>query len=174
MSVRSRVKTMAGLAALAAVIGSGAAGLVVPLVAEHEGEVLTTYIDPVGVPTVCFGDTDPGMAIPGVTYSVEECLDSLGRQLLAHAGPVVECTPSILRSPEMTAAAVSLAYNIGTGAYCRSTAARRFNSGDYAGGCAAFEMWVNAGGRKMRGLVKRRADERRLCEQGIPAMEAAQ
>lgn len=159
---------------LAALVGAATAAILYAFVPAHEGEVLTTYIDPVGVPTVCFGDTDPGMAIPGVTYSVEECLDSLDRQLTAHAGPVLECTPLIRQSPEMTAAAVSLAYNIGTGAYCRSTVARRFNEGDYGGGCAAFEMWVYAGGKKLPGLARRRADERRLCESGIAAMEEAQ
>lgn len=157
---------------LAAVAGVAAAGLLLTFVPEHEGEVLTTYHDPVGVATVCYGDTDPAMAVPGASYSREECLQSLERQLVAHAEPVLECAPGVEQSPEMTAAFVSLAYNIGAGAFCRSTVVRRFRAGGYAGACAAMEMWRYAKGRELPGLVRRRADERALCERGIPAMVA--
>lgn len=158
---------------LAAVVGVSAAALLLVTVPRHEGEVLTTYIDPVGVATVCYGDTDPNMAIPGATYSRSECLQSLERQLVAHAGPVLETVPEVVASPEMTAAFVSLAYNIGPNAFKKSTVARRFRAGDYAGACQAIEMWRYAGGREMPGMVVRRADERALCERGIPAMRAA-
>lgn len=158
---------------LAALVGTAAAFILLSTVPVHEGEVLSTYYDPVGIATVCYGDTDPAMAVPGVTYSREECLQSLERQLVAHAEPVLECAPGVGASPEMTAAFVSLAYNIGPGAFCRSTVVRRFNSGDYAGSCKAIEMWNRAGGKVLPGLVRRRADERALCERGIPAMREA-
>jgi lysozyme len=158
---------------LAALVGAAAAALLLVTVPKHEGEVLTTYSDPVGVATVCYGDTDPAMAIPGVTYTREECLRSLERQLVAHAGPVLACVPGVEHSPEMTAAFVSLAYNIGTGAFCKSTVARRFNSGDHRGSCDAILMWDKAGGKVYPGLVVRRTDENRLCKRGIPAMQAA-
>lgn len=157
---------------LAAVVGAAAAGLLLIFVPEHEGEVLTTYIDPVGVATVCYGDTDPVVAVPGATYSREDCLKSLERQLVAHAEPVLACAPGVAASPEMTAAFVSLAYNIGARAFCASTVVRRYRAGDYAGACAAIEMWRYAKGRELPGLVRRRADERALCEKGIPAMGA--
>lgn len=153
---------------LAGIVGAAAAALLFSTVPAHEGEVLTTYYDPVGIATVCYGDTDPAMAIPGVTYSREECLRSLERQLIAHAEPVLACTPGLKEHPNQLAAAVSLAYNIGTNAYCRSTVARRFNSGDWAGACAAFTMWNKAGGKVLKGLVRRRADERALCERNLP------
>lgn len=159
---------------LGAVVGATAAALLLVVVPEHEGEVLTTYIDPVGVATVCYGDTDPAMAVPGATYTRAECLASLERQLIAHAEPVLEAVPEVVASPEMTAAFVSLAYNIGAEAFRKSTVARRFRSGDYAGACRAIEMWRFAGGRELPGLVRRRADERTLCEQGIPAMLAGE
>ena len=158
---------------LAALVGVAAAALLLATVPKHEGEVLTTYYDPVGVATVCYGDTDPEMAVPGATYSREECLRSLERQLVAHAGPVLKCAPGVEQSPEMTAAFVSLAYNIGTGAFCKSTVARRFNSGDYQGACEAIPWWNKAGGKVWPGLVVRRDDERALCERGVPAMLAA-
>lgn len=161
----------AGKKTLAGVVGFAAAAILYAFVPVYEGEVLTTYYDPVGIATVCYGDTDRAMAIPGVTYTREECLQSLEKQLIDHAEPVIACTPGVDQSPEMTVAFVSLAYNIGTGAFCRSTVARRFNAGDYAGACAAIEMWNKAGGKVLKGLVRRRADERTLCERGIPALQ---
>lgn len=160
-------------AALAALITAVAMTIVVPFVATHEGEELETYRDIAGVWTACYGDTDPEMAIPGASYTREECIDSLMRQLVAHAEPMVACVPGVTASPEITSAFLSLTYNIGSGAFCRSTVARRFNAGDYAGACEAIEMWKYANGKVVKGLVLRRADERRLCERGIPAMEAA-
>lgn len=162
-----------GKKSLAALVGTVAAGLLLAIVPQHEGEVLTTYSDPVGIATVCYGDTDPAMAVPGASYSREECLQSLEKQLVAHAGPVLACAPGVTASPEMTAAFVSLAYNIGASAFCKSTAARRFAAGDYPGACAAIAMWNRAGGAILPGLVRRRADERALCEKGIPALREA-
>lgn len=163
----------AGKKTLAGVVGAVAAAILYTFVPAREGEVLTTYYDPVGIATVCYGDTDTAMAVPGATYTRGKCLQSLENQLIAHAEPVLACTPGVDESPEMTAAFVSLAYNIGTGAFCRSTVARRFNAGDYAGSCAAIEMWNKAGGKVFKGLVRRRAEERALCERGIPTMEAS-
>lgn len=160
-----------GKKSLAALVGAVAAALLLATVPKHEGEVLITYYDPVGVATVCYGDTDRAMAIPGVTYTREECLRSLERQLVAHAEPVLESVPGVTASPEMTAAFVSLAYNIGPSAFRKSTVARRFNSGDYQGSCNAILMWDKAGGKVWPGLVVRRKDERALCVRGIPAMQ---
>jgi lysozyme len=157
---------------LAAVTGAVAAAILLNAVPRWEGEVLTTYYDPVGIATVCYGDTDPAMAVPGATYTREECLRSLELQLIVHAGPVIECLgidPGAY--PHQTAAFISLAYNIGVPAFCRSTAARRWRAGDRAGACAAISMWDKAGGKVLPGLVARRADERRLCETNLPGKE---
>ena len=157
---------------LAALIGSfGAASVLVDFVAEHEGEVLTTYKDPVGVWTACYGDTSPEMAVPGAVYSREECLESLLTQLINHARPVVEIIPEVRRSPKMAAAFASLTYNIGPAAFRSSSVVKRFKAGDYAGACEAMKMWNKAGGKVLKGLVTRRDDEYRLCMQGVTDME---
>ena len=64
---------------------------------------------------------------------------------------------------ERDAAYVSLAYNAGVAGIGKSTATRRLNAGDIRGGCKALGWWNKAGGRVVRGLVNRRADETRLC-----------
>lgn len=68
---------------------------------------------------------------------------------------------------ETDAAFTSLTWNIGTGGVCRSTALRRLNAGDVAGGCEALTWWDRAGGRIVRGLQNRRADEYQLCMVGV-------
>jgi GH24 family phage-related lysozyme (muramidase) len=59
-------------------------------------------------------------------------------------------------------ALVSLSYNIGEGAFKSSTALKRINAGDYAGGAEAMKRFNKSGGGVMQGLVNRRNDEVRL------------
>ena len=61
----------------------------------------------------------------------------------------------------------SLAYNVGVSGTGKSTAVRRLNQGDIAGGCEALGWWNKAGGRVVRGLVNRRAEETELCMGGL-------
>ncbi len=138
------------------------------IVAHKAGpQYLRAYADIVGVWTICDGDTKGVRA--GMIETEAGCVKRLERQLIAHAAPVLKCVPALGR-PErqhQLVASVSLAYNIGTGGFCRSTAARRFNAGDWRGGCDAFLRWNKAGGREVRGLTLRRQRERDLCLRGL-------
>ncbi|HEX3672669.1 MAG TPA: glycoside hydrolase family protein [Rhizomicrobium sp.] len=64
------------------------------------------------------------------------------------------------------AAMLSLAYNIGTGAFQGSTVLRKFNAGDIAAAADAFLMWdkgtVNGQKTVIPGLLNRRTQERTL------------
>ncbi|MFP3705904.1 lysozyme [Paraburkholderia sp. SIMBA_009] len=161
-----------GKKSLAAVVGAGAAAVLMSVVPKFEGVVTRGYLDPVGIPTKCMGDTHD--VVVGKRYSEAECRESLETQLIAHAEPVLKCTPALAGHTYQLAAAVSFAYNIGAGAYCSSSTARRFNAGDWRGACRAMNesdagraQWVTSGGRVLPGLVKRRAYERALCEKGL-------
>lgn len=154
-----------GRKTLAAVVGAAAAAILFQTVPVHEGEGRVGYLDPVGIPTKCYGDTTN--VVVGQRYTDAECRESLETQLIAHAEPVLKCTPVLQGKTYQLAAAVSFAYNIGTGAYCKSTAAKKFNAGDFAGACAEFSRWTLAKGKTLPGLVKRRAEERALCETGL-------
>jgi LysM repeat protein len=59
-------------------------------------------------------------------------------------------------------ALVSFAYNIGEGAFLDSTALRKINAGDLAGGAEAMKLFNKSGGQVIQGLVNRRNDEVRL------------
>ncbi|KGC25832.1 phage lysozyme family protein [Burkholderia pseudomallei] len=157
---------------LAGVVGAIAAGVLTVIVPKFEGVKLVGYLDPVGIPTKCMGDTRD--VVVGRVYSEAECRQSLETQLIAHAEPVLRCTPGLKDRPYQLAAAVSFAYNVGANAYCASTTAKRFNAGDLRGACRAINeaddgrpQWVTARGRVLPGLVKRRAEERAICERGL-------
>lgn len=124
-------------------------------------EYRRAYQDIVGVWTICDGDTKNVRA--GMVETRAGCQARLERQLVAHAAPVLKCVPGLRGRDNQLVASVSLAYNIGTSGFCRSTAARRFNAGNWRGGCDAFLMWNKAGGKVVRGLVLRRERERALC-----------
>lgn len=62
------------------------------------------------------------------------------------------------------AALVSFVFNVGERKFCRSTLARRINRGELPAACAELDKWIYAKGRKLPGLVNRRAQERALCE----------
>jgi lysozyme len=128
-------------------------------------QYLRAYLDAVKVPTACDGITR-GVRL-GQRYTEAQCTALLERELVAHAEQVIRCVPGLYGRPHQAAAAVSLAYNIGGAGFCRSTAARRFNAGQWAAGCDAFTMWVKAGGRTLRGLVLRRGRERAMCRTGL-------
>jgi|GEM_PF-1271795 len=155
----------AAAVALIALVGPVAYDRLHQDVPKHEGTVYSGYLDPVKIPTKCSGDTTN--VVVGRVYTDEECRVSLDTQLLAHARPVLACSPELRGRPYILAATIDLTYNIGASAYCRSTVAKRFRAGDFRGGCAAMSAWVYAGGRKLPGLVKRRADNRALCERGL-------
>jgi lysozyme len=145
-------------------IGGGliamALAVAVPTIEKWEGTKTVPYRDVVGIQTVCTGETRVKMRV----YTVAECKAMLMRTLERDFAPaVLKAVPQIANHPNAYAAAISLSYNIGTGAFAHSTVARRFNAGNWRGGCEAFLMWNKAGGRVIKGLDNRRRDERALC-----------
>ena len=133
-------------------------------ISAWEGTRLDPYLDLTNVKTVCTGETRVAMR----RYTAAECQAMLDKAIKQDFAPkVLQCAPSIADKPYIAAASISLSYNIGTNAFCRSTIAKRFNRGDYLGGCNAFLMWNRAGGRVVKGLENRRKDERNLCLKGV-------
>lgn len=59
-------------------------------------------------------------------------------------------------------ALVSFSFNLGLGNLQASTLRRKHLRGDYTGASREFGRWIRAGGRILRGLIKRRTDEAAL------------
>ena len=151
-------------AKLIAKIGASSVALVIPLVVYYEGVVLRTYSDPINKITACTGHTGPELRM-GQRYTKEQCETMLYGDLLKHAD-ALSCIKTPL-ADNQKAAFLSFAFNVGNGAFCKSTLVRKANAGDLIGACAELSRWVMAGGRELPGLVKRRAAERQLCEKGL-------
>jgi len=158
---------LTGKGALVALLGGIAATGLLVTIPEDEGTRYKAYRDIVGVWTICQGDTKN--VAPGMIETKEGCQKRLEQQLLAHAKPVMACTPRLREEGRdyQRWAAVSLAYNIGTGAYCRSSIDRHFDAGNWRAGCDAFLKWNKAGGKVVRGLTLRRQREREICLRGL-------
>jgi lysozyme len=152
-------KTRKGKAGLIALVGASAAALMTTTVARWEGKSNDPYLDIVSVATVCYGETRVQMR----RYSEAECEDMLADGLGDFATGVLARTPQLKDRPYQLAAAVSLSYNIGLSAYSRSSVARHFSMGRWRQGCDAILLWNRAGGRVVKGLVRRREAERELC-----------
>jgi lysozyme len=139
-----------------------------PFIGGWEGLRLTAYQDIVGVWTVCYGETR-GVQ-PGDTHTRAECDAMLEREILAFREELGGCLTDLDELPvPMQVAFTSWAYNVGTGAACRSTLVRKANADDLAGACAELPRWNRAGGRVVRGLTNRRIAERDLCRAGLAA-----
>lgn len=139
-------------------IAAGAVALALPTIMVFEGLVLRPYRDPVGILTVCYGETQAPMR----TYTPQECKDLLQKSAEKHARDIEPCLPPGLPD-HVYAASLSFAYNVGAQKFCQSTYARKLREGDPRA-CAELSRWVYAGGQVLPGLVKRRAAERAMCE----------
>lgn len=138
----------------------------VALVGAWEGLRTTAYKDIVGVPTVCYGETK-GVKM-GDKYTVAECKEMLKKSLDEHSLRMEACLKSPQTVPdEVYIAAASLTYNIGSGAFCKSSMARYINSKEYKKACDSLKLYNKAGGRVVQGLVNRRADEYKICIKGV-------
>lgn len=143
--------------------------LAVTIIGNHEGLRTRAYKDVVGVPTICFGETRNVRM--GDVKSVAECQYMLGSRLEEFEKETLQ-NPRCVTNPDAIpdksyVVFLSLAYNIGSNAFCKSTAVRYINSGDISNACYAIERFNRAGGVVWKGLVRRRAEERELCLQGL-------
>lgn len=144
--------------------GAGAVAIAAAMLGGHdglEGRRYIPYRDVAGVLTICDGHTGKDI-IPGKRYTDAECdalLDKDLKRVKAQVDPLIKVS-----IPESERAAFySFAYNVGTGAFARSTLLKKLNAGDHAGACNELKRWTYAGGKQWKGLMTRREIEREVC-----------
>lgn len=142
---------------------AGSMAMAVSVVGYFEGRSLAGYIDPVGIPTICYGHT--ATAKVGQSKTAEECEQLLQQDLGIALAAVDRQLPEL--SPETRAALGSFVFNVGEGAFLTSTLLRKAKAGDLQGACNELPRWVYAGGRVLNGLVRRREAEKELCLHGV-------
>lgn len=144
--------------------GAAITGVCVAVVGGFEGLRTVAYRDPVGIPTVCFGETR-GVKM-GDSYTKQQCKDMLGDRLVEFEAGIVQCLKNPALIPDGAyVASISFAYNVGVSAFCNSTMKKKLDAGDIQGACAELSKWVYARGHVyLPGLAKRRAAEQELCK----------
>lgn len=121
--------------------------------------------------TIGWGSTgkDPfngGRIRQGTVWTQEQCDLRFEQHLAQFEEGVREGLGKSPASQPQFDAMVSLAYNIGVGAFQKSTLLRMHKAGDYDGAAKQFLRWNRAGGRVMRGLTRRRTAEMELYRSG--------
>ena len=136
----------------------------VDLICNFEGLRLKAYDDGVGVWTIGFGTTKYPNGIrvkKGDTCTLDQAKAYMQNDLKSFE-QTVNNTVKVPLNQNQFDALVSLAYNIGSTAFKNSTLVKRLNEGNYNAAANQFNVWVNAGGKRMQGLVNRRAAEKTL------------
>ena len=109
--------------------------------------------------TIGWGATGPGIG-PGSVWTQQQCDARLESDVARHARDVAIALGDAPTTQAQFDALVSFHYN--TGAIARSTLLRRHLAGDYRAAAEEFARWNRAGGRVLKGLVRRRAAEAHL------------
>lgn len=104
-----------------------------------------------------------------ITKEVGEQL--LVKQLQSYAA-AVDAYVKVPMHPDMRAALISFAYNVGTGALKSSTLLKRVNARRWSDCTFEFCKWRNGGGRVLTGLLRRRQDEAALFMRGVAKLSS--
>lgn len=137
------------------------------VIKHFEGFHARPYRDPVGVLTQGYGHTSmAGPPALGGEWSKEYATEVLRKTVNDRYAAPIRAMMTRAPSQAQFDAMVSLTYNIGVGAFQRSSVLRHFNAGNDAAAVASFALWNKAGGRVFKGLVRRRATEA-LMYQGV-------
>ena len=147
-----------------AAIALSAAGVVG--ITSSEGFTSKAIIPTKGdVPTYGHGTTRKTDGSPvrmGDSITRKQAAELFNRDASQFSAAIKRCVKVPLTQGEFDAY-VSLAYNVGSGAFCKSTLVKRLNDRDYDRACEEIKRWDKMGGRVLRGLTARRDREYRMC-----------
>ncbi len=178
MPINRIVATPRGKAAVAGAATAVALATTV-LIQPWEGLVLRSHWDRYAkIWDICYGEAK-GVG-PGMRKTKEECDAMLAKRVAEDFEPKIRaCVKNYDRLPmSLQASLISLGYNVGTGAACKSKAVRFAEQGQYRQACEAATAFNLAGKGPDRqvvtGLVKRREmgdatriGEAELCVSGL-------
>jgi GH24 family phage-related lysozyme (muramidase) len=99
---------------------------------------------------------------PGTVWTQGQCDARLTDDLARYAADVAAALGDAPTTQAQFDALLSFHYN--TGAIARATLTKKHIAGDYDGAASEFARWNRAGGRMLKGLVRRRAAEAELYQ----------
>ncbi len=131
------------------------------LIKEFEGMRLVGYLCPAGIPTVGLGHTGPEVK-RGMKITEAQAWAYFHKDIQKFERGVEQGLAGSPVTQSQFDAMVSLAFNIGLGAFARSSVLRNHKAKRYTLAANSFLLWVKGGGKTLPGLVRRRQAERKL------------
>lgn len=136
------------------------------LIKKYEGFKPKAYLCPAGVPTIGYGATyyPDGRKVKLTDSAISEgfATNLLETMLVPYEKAVDSFCRDDINQNQFDAL-VSFAYNLGTTALKNSTLLKKVNANPNDKTISnEFLKWVNAGGKKLQGLVNRRTEESQL------------
>jgi lysozyme len=135
-------------------------------ISKHEGFREAAYTPVVGdVATIGGGTTvypDGSRVKIGDKITRKQAEEYLMHDLGKFSTAIKSCVKVPLSQNEFDAY-LSLTYNIGSNAFCKSTLVKKLNTFDYEGACKQILIWDKFNGKALRGLSERRKQEYDLC-----------
>ncbi len=131
-------------------------------IVAHEGYRDAAYIPVAGDKlTIGFGDTHN--VKPGDKTDPVRALIKLAEHTERFQRDLKRCIGDVPMYQHEWDAINQWAFNVGTGAACKSTLVKKLKAKDYSGACAELLRWDRFNGRPLKGLTIRRQHEYRLC-----------
>ena len=172
--VNAKTVSTAALIAAGVMVASG-------LAAKWEGFAAKPYRDPANIVSWCYGETQGN---PLLVYTKSQCGDLLRERMTRDYAPrIIACVPQLQTMPVeqgrfIYGALIDASYNAGWAAVCRSPMAANVRAGRLEAACDSFTGWYVTAQKRhngkrvgkpflLKGLVNRRADERRVCRKGL-------
>lgn len=135
----------------------------IELIKKYEGCKLKAYKCPAGIWTIGYGHTGTvnGKSITAnmkITELMAETLLVIDLQKFEY---YINSLKLELNQNQFDAI-LSFVFNIGTGKFSKSTMLKFLKQKHYSLAAGQFDRWIYGGGKKLAGLIKRRADEKKL------------
>ena len=135
------------------------------IIKHYEGYSSSVYCCPAGRWTIGWGSTWDNKGRP-IKKTQEDISQDYAEKLLLreirHTDHAIDKLVTAELNENMYSALTSFIYNVGSGNFQRSTLRMKLNRGDYQGAADELPKWRKAGGRVLKGLVRRRKSERDL------------
>jgi lysozyme len=136
----------------------------IDLIKRWEGLRLKAYRCPAGVWTIGYGHTKGVRADQVITSSMAE---ALLRQDLVVFEKAVRRLVKVQLTQNQFDALVSFVFNVGEGAFAKSTLLKLLNQGNYQEAANQFDRWIYANRLPLEGLKKRRKAEKKVFLSGM-------
>lgn len=136
----------------------------IDLIKRFETCKLEAYLCPAGIPTIGWGHVGltTNMPVKFGEKITQAWADKLLSNDLNDFCKAVSEAVTVPLTENQFSALVCLCYNIGAGAFKKSTLVKKLNKGDSVGASQEFLRWNKAGGKVLKGLTTRREAEKAL------------